>query len=368
MTQHYQTQFDKKMAGVISKVSVAYGVSPAMVREQFAVSPQMDVRLNLDIANRHAFLKMCNVIARRDQTGGSFLIGGHGRNTKTNNTAAGDARRPGNPLDWRENLYQMYKAHSDFKIHDDLKYEWSQFPNFEQMYRQAFQTGIANDRVMIGWHGTSYEVTSDLTTHPLMQDVNVGWFQQLKNRAPEHFITEGNNPGEIRIGVAAGDDYPNLDLLIHDLHKSIPVHKRTGLVAVVGSSILAGAQGRLFETQGETPTEKEKILSSGVIGTYGGLPTIEADFFPENAVMVTRLKRPGVVMSNLSIYYQAGSWKRHIEYKPELEAVIDWNKRHECYHIEDLEAIRVLQADTVTFTGSGLVIAPTDADYIDGHS
>lgn len=367
---NYREKFDQKFAALQQRIADTYGVPRDMVDKSFAISPEMEVTLNTDIALRSGFLSMCNVVGRAQKTGGSLKIGPHNLNTRRADTANGDARVPGVPGAFGENEYTMVKTQSDFSIHDDDKAEWSQFPDFEQRYRESYQEGIANDRVIIGFHGTgNTAATTDLAINKLMQDVNKGWFQLLKDRAAANFITEGGTPGEIHIGTGTADDYANLDECIHDLRTSIPVHRRDGLVAVVGSSILAAAQAKLYSAQGNIPTEKERIQNQMVIGMYGGLPTIEADFFPENAILVTRLKLPGfnaASSSNLSVYYQMSSWKRMVTYKPETESTIDWNTRYECYHIEDLEAIRIMQAAT-TKVGSA-TIAPVEADFVADYS
>jgi len=360
--------FAAKFSALKDKIAEVYGV--ARVDQAFSIDPDMEVVLNNDIMLRSNFLQSCNIFGRDQLKGGSLRIGAHNMNTRRADTKNGDPRVLGSPRAWVENEYAMIKTHSDFGIHDDDMATWSQFRDFASRYRIAYQEGIANDRLIIGFHGTSATAaTSDLVANPLMQDMNVGWFELVRTRAPANFITEGGTAGEVKIGTGVGEDYANLDEVIHDLKSAIPVHRRRGLVAVVGSGILAGAQAKLYALQGNTPSEKERILNNSVIAMYGGLPVIEADFFPDNAIMVTPLTVPGVngvTMSNLSIYYQTGSWKRLVDYRPELETTIDWNARHEAYHVEDLDAIRILQSPKITV--GTLVIEPTVSDFVAAYS
>lgn len=364
--------FNQKYQRIRELVARANGLSDDYTRQSrmdFALTPEVEALLNRDASLQSGFLSMCNVEPRKQLKGNSLRIGAQRMNTRTNDTQNGDQRRPGTPNAWSENEYELVSAHSDFKIHDRDRDTWSQFPNFAEMYRQAYMDGINDDRLIVGFHGTEHVVTSDITTKPLMQDVNVGWFQLLKDRNPANFITEGGTIDEIRIGTGTSDDYANLDECISDLRSSIPVHRRKNLIAVVGSGIIAGAQGKLYNAQGLVPTEKERIMNQQVIGMYGGLVTIEADFFPDNAILVTALKMPGfntAMRSNLSIFYQEGSWRRVLEYKPEIESLVDWNARMEGYHIEDLEAIKIMQP--ATFTIGTTVIAPTEADFVAAYS
>jgi P2 family phage major capsid protein len=364
--------FNQKYSVLRQMVAASNGLPDDFSRQSrmdFALTPDVEALLNHDATLQSGFLNMCNVEPRKQLKGNSLRIGPQRLNTRTNDTQNGDPRRPGTPTAWAENEYELVSAHSDFKIHDRDRDTWSQFPNFAEMYRQSYMDGINDDRLIVGFHGTSHVVTSDITTNPMMQDVNVGWFELLKTRNPANFITEGGTATEIRIATGTNDDYANLDECISDLRSSIPVHRRKNLIAVVGSSIIAAAQGKLYKSQGLVPTEKERIMNQQVIGMYGGLITVEADFFPDNAIMVTALKMPGyntATRSNLSIFYQEGSWRRVLEYKAEIESLVDWNARMEGYHIEDLEAIKVMQA--ATFTMGTTVIAPDEADFVAAYS
>ena len=331
-----------------------YGVSQDKVGEGFSLEPDKEIKLSTDISQTDGFLNLVNTVTTSKESGGSLVIQNVNRITQTNDTANGQERRPVGITPPVPNEFKMEKAHSDWKVHDDILDYWAQLPNYLQMYRNTFLAAMAQDRAIIGFHGTHHAVTSDLSTNPLMQDVNIGWFELVRQRAPQQIVTEGANAGQIRIGSTG--DFANLDMLIFDMVSSIPMWKRQGLVAVVGNGLLAASQAKLYEAQADLPSEKERIQNKLVIGTYGGLPTISAAFLPENGVMVTSLKMNGNTAANLSIYEQKNTWKRSSEYVPKLEHMIDWNKRKECYHVEDFDRIKLLLPAELVFVDSNKTI------------
>ncbi len=56
---------------------------------------------------------------------------------------------------------------------------WAPFPDFHQRWTQCrCQSDCSVDRIMIGFNGTSAAATTNRSTNPKLQDVNIGW---LKN-------------------------------------------------------------------------------------------------------------------------------------------------------------------------------------------
>lgn len=363
---------EQRFAEVQCRLAMAYfGVEdPSLVQKPFALNPQMagkvpagfeqskEITLNRDMQDNSGFLQLVNVMPRKQQKGGSLMVVNQGRVTKTNDTAAGQERRLNEAKNSKLNEYEMVKAHSDFRLHDDDIDSMSEFDGWSDMYRAAFLEAMGNDRIIIGWHGESHAATSNSTTSPLLQDVNIGWLKLLKTRDSTQVLTGGAEAGVIKIGSKAqGGDYANLDHLVQDLYQGIPLHKRSpGMTALIAESLMGGAEGIYYQNQGGTPTEKTRIQEKAVTGMYGGLEAMPAPFMPQTSVVITGTKRNGQRYSNLSIYWQKDSWRRSVEYKASLESSIDWNARREAYHIEDLSAIVALDCEQVVFLDSGLEI------------
>ena len=166
----------------------------------------------------------------------------------------------------------------------------------------------------------------------MLQDVNKGWLQQLREQAPQQVLKEGKTAGKVTLG--AGGDYANLDALVHDTKQMVDeiLREDGDLVAIIGTDLLASDKAKLYTKQGDTPTEKERIENAQVIATYGGLPAFSVPNFPVNAVLVTS-------WDNLSIYYQDTSWRKQTIENPKRSRVEDYNSRNEGYVIEQLEKI-----------------------------
>lgn len=359
----------KKFAKRVQKaVATKYGIKPKDVAESFSLTPTQTQTLNTEVSRGSGFLSLVNVEQRSQKKGQTLRIGRQGPSTKTNNTKGGDSRRPASPRDPHSNEYEMHKTHTDYSMHDDDVSDWSEFPDWAKKYKQAFNETINEDRQIIGFHGTEHVTTSDLTNKPLMQDVNKGWIQLGVERVSAN-INTGDDNGVIKIGTKEGDNFANLDEMVHDTYTAIPMHKRTaGMVAIIGEGLLAAAEGRLYAAQGETPTEKRAMQVKQVIGTYGGLPAITASYFPENAIMITTLKINGNSRSNLTLHNQRGTWKRHIQYVPADEATVDWNARWEGYHIDDLGKFAMAKPEIVLISATGQEITAVPENRWDDPS
>lgn len=332
----------------IASVEKPFYINKGKAPEGF--TPATETTLNRDMQDFSGFLQMVNVMPRTQQKGGSLTIGSQGRNTRSNNTYEGDSRRVGKPKDSTLNQYEMVKAHSDYMLHDDDIDAMSEYEGWEDEYRAGFMETMANDRIIIGWHGEEHALTSDMTANPLLQDVNIGWNTLLEQRAPEQVMTHD----VLKIGSNEGDHYKNVDHLIQDLYQGIPLHRRKpGMTASLSETIMGFSEGNYYREKAGTPSEKQHIDSKVITGTYGGLEAIPAPYMRQTGIFITPLARNGARRSNLSIYWQKNSWRRSAEYVAEKESSVDWNARREAYHIEDLKAAVALKANTIVFTDLG---------------
>lgn len=298
--------------------------------------PSKEVRLNRDASAFADWLRYINIEPRKQQQGGSLQIGPQGFNTSTSDTFNGAERKLNGVKNPVQNLYQMVKAHYDFGLHDDTLDEISEFPNWHQLYRQAFFEGLMNDRQAVGFHGIEHVTTSDKSTNTLGEDVNKGFKQLLRERNSSNIFT-GDANGEVKIG--EGGHYKTVDHFVQDLYQGIPLHKRKkGMTATMGAGLIGSAEGKYYADNGDTPSEKG-LISKLITTTFGGLETVPAHYFPLNDIMITSLKRGGNTRANLSILWQKGKWRRSVEYIAKKETTADWNARREAYHIEDLSSI-----------------------------
>lgn len=298
------------------------------VSRAFSVEPSIAQELNDKITERADFLERINVVPVTEVKGQKVMLGVNGPVTSRTNTKTTD-REAKDVTDLNGLDYELFSTESDVGLPFAKIDSWAKFPDFADRYSAAVQKQIALDRIMIGWHGVQAAVQTNLTTNPMLQDVNKGWLQIAREQIPEQVIEEGATDGKITLG--ANGDYENLDALVHDVKQMIDTVFRDGgdLIAIVGSDLLAADKAKLYSNQAGKPTEKERIESAQVIATYGGLPTFTVPHFPPNAVVVTS-------WDNLSIYFQDSSWRRHLIENPKRSRMEDYNARNEGYVIEQL--------------------------------
>jgi P2 family phage major capsid protein len=165
---------------------------------------------------------------------------------------------------------------------------------------------------------------TDPVAYPLLQDVNKGWLQDIREDAPERHAAGGELKAETRdadgvvtaagaIYVGAGEvgtevDYVNIDALVFAgielLHENY--REDTDLVAIVGRELVNDKYFSIVNASGDRATEqlaRDVLLSDKKIG---GLTAVRVPKFPKNAIRITTL-------ANLSVYEQIGTERRKIE-------------------------------------------------------
>ncbi len=333
MAQPLSAKGAKQYAELQEAIAETYGVERAS--KMFSVEPSVAQELNDAITAKADFLERINVVPVSEIKGEKVFIGVNGpvtgrTNTKTKDREAKDASALENTL------YELADTQSDVGLPYAKIDAWAKFPDFKDRYSAAVQKRIAQDRIVIGFHGTSAAIQTDLAANPKLQDVNKGWLQQLREQAPQQVLKEGAVAGKVTLG--ADGDYANLDALVHDTKQMVDeiLREDGDLVAIIGTDLLAADKAKLYTKQGDTPTEKERIENAQVIATYGGLPAFSVPNFPVNAVLVTS-------WDNLSIYFQDSSWRKQTVDNPKRSRVEDYNSRNEGYVIEQLEKIALTE-------------------------
>jgi P2 family phage major capsid protein len=319
-----------------------YGV--ADVSRQFAVEPTTEQRLQDKIVATNDFLQRINVLPVTELKGQNVYGAAAGPVTgRTDTSVDGKERKTRDVLSLTAAGYELFATESDVHITYATLDAWAKFPDLGERYTGYVQQRIGRDRELIGWHGISAAKDTDLATNPLMQDVNKGWMQYMREHMPANVLTQGATAGELRIG--AGGDYACLDLVVFDLLQGIPQYMRDNLVAIVGSDLIAQEKGALFAAVTGKPTEKNAMNMA--MTHLGGLPWTTPNNFPSRGLVVTSY-------DNLSIYYQEGSWRRQIKEEPKKNRVEDYNSRNEGYVVETPEKMTALEFQNVKLPdGSG---------------
>ncbi|OAI58267.1 capsid protein [Ralstonia solanacearum] len=299
------------------------------VDEKFTVTPSVQQKLETKVQESSDFLSRINVYGVAEQEAEKIGLGVSGPVASTTDTTQQDRQTSDiSTLDGRR--YRCEQTNSDTHITYQKLDAWAKFPDFQTRIRDAIIKRQALDRIMIGFNGVSRAATSDRAANPMLQDVNKGWLQNLREQAPQRVIQGGKAGDKIAIG-GAGADYGNLDALVFDMvnHLIEPWYAEDPeLVVVCGRALLADKYFPLVNRDRD-PTQQiaaDLIISQKRIGN---LPAVRVPYFPANGLLVTRL-------DNLSIYYQEGGRRRTILDNAKRDRIENYESSNDAYVIEDL--------------------------------
>lgn len=313
----------EKYAAQIAKLNDTGDVS-----KKFAVEPTVQQRLETKMQESSEFLKRINVLPVTELEGeklGPSVSGPIASRTDTTKAA----RQPIDPTALDSNRYRCEKTDYDTAIPYRKLDMWAKFADFQQRIRDVILNQGALDRIMIGWNGVKAAATTDRQANPLLQDVNIGWLQQYRERAAQRVLHEGaKQAGKVLVGKAG--DYENLDALVMDIVSSMIdpwFQEDTGLVVICGRELL---HDKYFPIVNATQAPTEQLAADLIVSQkrIGNLPAVRVPFFPKRALMVTKL-------SNLSIYYQEGARRRTLKEVPERDRIENYESSNDAYVVED---------------------------------
>lgn len=208
-----------------AQIALLNGVASAT--EKFNVAPSVQQTLETAMQESSAFLKAINLIGVNEQTGEALLAGVNGPIASRTNTAAGNRRNPADVSQLTKDVYACKQTNFDTAFPYALLDAWAKFPDFQVRLTNAIIERQSLDRIMIGFNGTSAALATDRANNPLLQDVNKGWLQKIREGAADHVMDEGAVAGKVTVGgtkvikVAGVDtgisgDYQTLDGLVFD--------------------------------------------------------------------------------------------------------------------------------------------------------
>ncbi|TPQ33429.1 phage major capsid protein, P2 family [Cupriavidus pinatubonensis] len=319
----------RKYAAYEAKIAEINGVE--RVDRKFNVQPSVQQRLETKVQESSEFLSKINIHGVVEQEGEKIGLGVSGPVASTTDTSQHD-RQTSDIVTLDDRRYRCEQTNSDTHITYQRLDAWAKFPDFQTRIRDAILRRQALDRIMIGFNGVARAATSDRAANPMLQDVNKGWLQHLREEAPERVMAQGKAAERIVVaGTDGTHDYANLDALVFDLvnHLIAPWYAEDPeLVVICGRQLLADKYFPLLNKDRD-PTQKlaaDIIISQKRIGN---LPAIRVPFFPPSSLLVTRL-------DNLSIYWQEGARRRTIVDNAKRDRIENYESSNDAYVVEDL--------------------------------
>lgn len=314
--------------------------------ELFTLSPTALITIVKKQQESNWFLSKINMIDVIDQSGQKLGINSEKPIASTTDTTQSE-RAPAFFDSELINEYFCTQTNFDTCISYSKLDAYASSKDFEEILNSAINDRQGLDRIMIGFNGVTRAATSDRESNPLLQDVNKGWLQKIREQNPKNCLKEiYPDSNEIKVGnnVSVEFGYLNLDALVIDLVRHrIPVEFQDDpeLVVIVGRKNVSDKYLKLMNEYGSIPSEQLSLESMLTNKRIGNLPAISVPFFPENAVLITRL-------DNLSIYYQAGSSRKIVSENPKRDRIEVYESVNESYVIETLEA--AVMAENIIFT------------------
>jgi len=342
----------------VSQIALVNGIAAEDAKTKFNVSPNVEQKLEERLRNSSEFLSLINVIPVSEQEGAVLGVGVSRSLAGRTDTSAGARRDPTAVGGANEkHRYLCKKTDFDWSMRYAMLDAWRHRSDFETLLRDDILAQQAQDRITIGFHGTQAAATTDRDANPLLEDVNEGWLHKIRTDAPAQVMDDGaltvHNDGsnddatkaiyikagvdlydeELDNAVDAGADYSSLDALVLDAKRGIHPRYRgdNDLVVIVGHDLLDDKYFNIAQKTGATATEVEatdRIIRSNKM--LGGLEAIRVSGFPANAIMVTKL-------SNLSIYWQEETRRRHLKDEPEYDRIANYESVNEAYVVEEYE-------------------------------
>ena len=299
--------------------------------QKFAVTPTIQQKLIDKRQESSDFLSRINVVPVDEQQGAVLGLAVGSPIVSNTDTSGAGTRTTTSPSTMDGVEYYCRKNNSDTHITYALLDAWAKFPDFQQRIQNLITKRQALDNILVGFNGTSYAATSNATTNPLRQDVNVGWLQKLRTDRPAQVLDEGEAVAN-KVTYGPAGDYATLDALVYDaISQLLPswAAEDTGLVAIVSRDLLHDKYFPLINTD-DKPTEqlaRDVIMSTKRLG---GLQADRVPYFPAGKILITRY-------DNLSIYEQDGKRRRHIKEAPERDRIEDFQSSNDAYVIEDYD-------------------------------
>lgn len=329
--------FNNYLARVAALSAVAVGDTD----KTFSVAASVQQKLETAMQESSSFLGQINIVPVEEQQGQKLGLSLSGPAAGRTNTAAKERQT----RDLTSMTGRGYHCHqTDYDTH--LTYAkidaWAKFPDFQVRIAKLLAQRQALDRICIGFNGTSAAADTDIEANPMLQDVNIGWLQKLREEAPERVMGEGKAGGNLMISPTG--DYKNLDAAVFDARVLLdPWHRSNpNLVCILGAKLMHDKYFPLVNT----PQAPSETLAADIVISQkrvGGLQAVQVPFFPEDALFITTL-------DNLSVYWQRGGRRRHIVENPKRNRVEDYQSSNEAFVIEDvgqavlLENIELVEA------------------------
>ena len=309
-----------------ANMATSYGVDD--VQHQFSVTGPMETKLKAALLDSVEFLSLITTMDVDQIKGQGVKVGNYG--------IATGRKRDGrffteNGLNGHE--YELAETDSCSTVPWATLAVWANAGTqgqFMKLMSQNSTLRFALDMLRVGFNGKTVAVDSDPAANPMGEDVNKGWHQIVKDKAPEQVMTDPIYFNPNATGVLKDGEYKTLDAIVTEIKNTLihpSLRNDPRLVVLVGSDLTATAQTKMMN---EANKPSEKVAAQQMDKSIGGLKAYTPPFFPGKRITVT-------LLTNLHIYTQKGTRSRKSENVEDRKQHEDKYWRMEGYAIEEFE-------------------------------
>lgn len=317
--------------------------SPAHVSKEFTVAPAAVQKMYDEIAQSSELLKKINIVGRIEKIG--EIIGLSSGLVGSTTDTSGDATRKTRSIhSLAKREYRLEQTNFDTHLRYDEIDQWAHVvADFPARINKKVAESIAISLITIGLNGKTRAATSNFDSNPLLQDVAVGWLQDLRaNNAARVMGWQSGQVGsqkqEVQYGAGA-PEYKNLDAVVADVLNELIDERfadRTDFVVITSRRTVGDKYTALINKAGEQATETEAAARLNKERTLGGLPVMFVPNMPKDTLLITPL-------ANLSIYYQLGGERRHIKDVPERDRIESYQSKNIDFVVEEYGAAALVE-------------------------
>lgn len=330
-----------KLNAYMSVLAEINNINLSALNSKFTVEPSVAQTLETKIQESSDFLTRINIVPVPEQSGERLGLGIGGTIAGTTDTTQKE-REPTDPTYIDGEGYKCTQTNFDTALPYAKLDMWAKFTDFQVRIRDMIVKRQALDRIMIGFNGIKREKTSNRVQNPLLQDVNIGWLEKIRQEKPSQVVGQHiDSNGKViadKITIGKTGLFRNLDAVVMGaVTEKIAVQYQddTELVVICGRQLLAD---KYFPIVNKDQPNTEALAADLIISQkrIGGLPAVRAPFFPADAMLITRL-------DNLSIYVQDDTRRRSIIDNPKRDRVENLESVNEAYVVEDYDCTCLIE-------------------------
>ena len=277
-----------KFNAYLAQLAALNGVAVSDIASKYTVEPSVAQTLETKIQESSGFLQKINIIPVDEQSGERLGLGVGATIAGTTDTTQKE-REPTDPTYIDGEGYKCTQTNYDTALPYSKLDLWAKFQDFQTRIRDAIVLRQALDRIMIGFNGVKREKTSNRLANPLLQDVNIGWLEKIRQEAPVQVLDKIVSEGQVispKIRIGSGGDFANLDALVLGAvsEKIAPWYQEdTELVVVCGRALLAD---KYFPIVNRDQPNSETLAADLIISQkrIGNLPAVRVPFFPAKRI------------------------------------------------------------------------------------